>query len=362
MLFSNLKYVAAIGFVLLLGACDRQEKEEEASGPIRPVRVVAAETRATGQTVQFSGTIESQTQVDLAFRIGGRVVERPVSVGDSVEAGQIVARLDPSDEENGMAAAEAALSAADGQLAEARLNYERQRHLYERNVVARAAIDRAEQVLTTAQAAADGAQAQLGIARRRLDETVLYADAPGVVTAVGIEPGEIAAAGRMVARLARDDGKDAVFNIPAATIDANPVNPEVAVAMALSPSTTALGRVREVAPQADASTGTFPVRVGLIDPPAAMRLGSPVTGQITLDGAEGIEIPARALTRSNGEPSVWVVDPNTSKVELRPVEIAHFAPSSVIVSEGLEEGELVVTAGVQALRPGQEVRVPGRDS
>jgi len=324
----------------------------------RLVRVVTIEKNQAGQTVQFAGTVESQIQVELAFRIGGRVVERLVNVGDAVKAGQRVARLDSSDEENGLRAAEASFVASDSQLAEARLTYNRQRQLYNRQVVARAAVDRAEQALTSTEAVADAAQAQVGIARRRLDDTVLYADSPGVITAVGVEAGEVVGAGRMVVQIARDDGKDAVFNVPAATIESSPPDVEVLVALSMSPATKARGRVREVAPRADAATGTFQVRVGLIDPPVEMRLGSTVTGQATFGGAKGIEIPASALTSTEGEPAVWVVDPTTQKVALRVIEIANFSPASVLVSDGLVVGEIVVTAGVQALRPGQEVRLP----
>jgi RND family efflux transporter MFP subunit len=163
----------------------------------------------------------------------------------------------------------------------------------------------------------------------------------------------------MIVQVARDEGKDAVFNVPAATIANSPPDPDVLVALSMSPGTTARGRIREVSPRADAATGTFQVRVGLIDPPAEMRLGSTVSGQATFGGAEGIEIPASALTRTEGQPAVWVVDPATKKVALRTIEIANFTPASVLVSRGLTVGEIVVTAGVQALRPGQEVRLPG---
>lgn len=349
--------ISAAALTVLISACTPEKEATKAEA--RPVRVVTVDEHQAGQTVQFAGTVESQVQVELAFRIGGRVVERLVNVGDSIEAGQRIARLDSSDEENGLRAAEASFAAADGQLAEARLNYDRQRQLYSRQVVARAAVDRVEQALTSAQAAADAAQAQVGIARRRLEDTILYADAPGVITAVGVEAGEVTSPGRMVVQVARDDGKDAVFNVPAATIASSPPDPEVLVTLSMSPATTAKGRIREVAPRADAATGTFQVRVGLIDPPAEMRLGSTVTGQVTFGGAAGIQIPASALTSSEGQPAVWVVDPATQKVALRTIEVENFTPAFVSVSQGLAVGEIVVTAGVQALRPGQEVRLPG---
>lgn len=343
----------------LLTACGA---EDEPVAEIRPVRVVAVEEREAGETVSLSGTVESQIQVDLAFRIGGRMTERLVNVGDTVEPGQLMARLDPTDEQNALRAAEASLVAANGQRSEARLNYERQRHLYERQIAARVAFERAEQVYTSTSAAAEAAEAQVGIALRRLDDTELYADAAGVVTAIGAEPGEVVQPGRMIVQVARDDGRDAVFDVPAAMIEASAPDPEVQVSLSLNPGISARGRVREVSPRADAVTGTFRVRVGLIDPPEEMRLGSTVVGRTTFASHSGIELPASALTRADGQPAVWVVDRDTMTVALRPIAVARYAPASIIVAEGVEPEELVVTAGVQALRPGQKVRLLGEAS
>jgi membrane fusion protein, multidrug efflux system len=348
------------GLAVALAACD--ETEETGAPEIRPVRTVTVAETAGGETVTFAGTVESQVEVDLAFRIGGRLIERLVNVGDAVEAGQRIAALDPMDEENALRAAEAALAASGGQFSEARANFDRQRQLYERQFVARAALERAEQVLTSAQGAFDSAEAQVGIARRRLADTALYADAPGVVTAIGAEPGEVVQAGRMIVEIARDEGKDAVFDVPAAVIAASPPDPEVTITLTLNPGITSEGRVREIAPRADPVTGTFRVRVGLIDPPEEMRLGSTVNGRVHFGGVGGIELPASALTGSDGAPAVWVVDPATKTVSLRTIGVARFNPASVAVSDGLTVGEMVVTAGVQALRPGQEVRLLGEGS
>jgi membrane fusion protein, multidrug efflux system len=350
----------ALGLTGALAAC--QEEEGAAAPELRPVRTVLVEESTAGETITLSGTVESQVQVDLAFRIGGRLVERLVGVGDTVEPGQVVARLDPADEENALRGAEAGRTAAAAQLSEARSNYDRQRQLFERDVISEAGLQRAEQTFTSAQSAYDAAAAQVGIARRRLADTVLEADAPGVVTAVGAEAGEVVTAGRRIVQLARDEGKDAVFDVPAAVAATAPPDPEVQVTLSLNPGVTATGRVREVAPRADPSTGTIRVRVGLIDPPAELRLGSTVNGRVHFGGSGGIEVPASALTAADGNPAVWVVDPATSTVALRPVEVTRFAPDTVGIAAGLEIGEQIVTAGVQALRPGQEVRLLGDGS
>jgi RND family efflux transporter MFP subunit len=120
---------------------------------------------------------------------------------------------------------------------------------------------------------------------------------------------------------------------------------------------TAKGRVRQVDPQADPITRTFKVRVAVSNPPAAMRLGATVTGRLDLDAAQGFSVPASALTAANGGPALWIVDPATLAVRLQPVEVLRFDPGTVVISRGLEGGEIVVTAGVQALHPDQKVRL-----
>ena len=118
---------------------------------------------------------------------------------------------------------------------------------------------------------------------------------------------------------------------------------------------TATGRVREVAPQADPVTRTFEVKVGLTDPPPAMRLGATVTGRMELDDGAGHRDSGHARSPSpTDEPAVWVVDPQSLTVSLRNVEVVRFDPATVVVSEGSMPGEIVVTAGVQALHPGPE--------
>lgn len=342
---------------LLLAACDRTP---EAPPPeIRPVRVVTVERRAEGDTVSLTGTVQAQTEVNLAFRVSGRMIDRLVNVGDRVQAGQVIAWLDQDDAKNNLRSAQAALRAAEGQLVEAEADYKRQEDLLRGGWTPRARYDQARQVLQTAHSRVDDARARLAIAQNNLGWTVLEADAPGVVTARGAEPGEVVAAGRMVVQVAREDGKDAVFDVPPAVRDNAPPDPRISVALTLDPSVHAAGRVREVSPRADAATGTFQVRVGLIDPPAAMRLGSTVTGRMQLGQGGGIALPASALTRAEGGSAVWVVDPASQTVSLRRVEVLRHDPAAVLIAQGVEPGDVVVTAGVQALRPGQKVRLLG---
>ncbi|MDC7784393.1 efflux RND transporter periplasmic adaptor subunit [Rhodoplanes sp. TEM] len=348
---------AAIALAALLAACGPAE-EARAPEP-RPVRTVTVTTREAGDTVALTGRIAAQDVAALGFRIAGRVMERPVNVGDRVAAGQVLARLEPQNETNAVRAAQADRAAAQAALTQASNHFERQETLLAQGWTTRALFDQAKKERDTAQARLDSAEAQLKTADDLLGFTVLKADAPGVVTAVGAEPGEVVQAGQTVVRLARQGGRDAVFEVPAQVLRTAPPDAEIAVSLTDDPAVTATGRVREVAPEADPVTRTFEVKVGLADPPEAMRLGATVTGRLRLDAQAVIEIPASALTRADRAPAVWIVDPKTTTVALRTVEVVRFDPAKVAVAGGLDVGEIVVTAGVQALHPGQKVRLLG---
>lgn len=344
----------------LLAACRPEDKDTAA--PVRPVRVFTVIEQAQGEEATLSGLVEAKTEVDLGFRIGGRMIKRLVGVGDRVDAGQLIAQLDSADEENGYRGAQAALSAAEGKFIEAELNYDRQRQLLDRGHTTRQRYDQAVQTLNTLRSQADVARAQLATAKTRLNDTNLYADAPGEVTATGATGGEVVQAGQMIVRVARKEGRDAVFDAPPSLMTRTSRDAIIDVSLSINPSVRTTGRVREVSPQADPRTGTFRVRIGLNDPPPEMRLGSSVTGRVTLSGAAGLAIPASALARSNGVPAVWVFDATSGTVTPKPVEVALHRASEVVISEGLAPGDVIVTAGVQSLRPGQKVRLTEQPS
>lgn len=332
------------------------EPEQAASEP-RPVRTVTVDRRESGVPVVLTGRVEAEDEASLAFRIPGRMIERPVNLGDRVEPGQILARLEPQNELNLLRSARASLTAAEAQLVQARNHFQRQQTLSDRGFAARAVFDEAQQQLATAESQVEAADAQLKHAQDQVSFTELKADAEGVVTAIGAEPGEVVATGRMVVRLARQDGRDAVFDVPAAVIRSAPPDPEIQVSLADDSTVRAIGRVREISPQADPVTRTFQVRVGIAHPPENMRLGATVIGRMNVASGPVIELPASALTQYDRLPAVWVVDPATSTVAMRNVELQRYDPGTIVISLGVDPGEIVVTAGVQALHPGQKVRL-----
>lgn len=351
--------VLALTVPLLLAGCGAEPKATAADP--RPVRTITVEKRESGTPITLTGRIEAEDEALLGFRIAGRVLENNVSRGERVAPGQVLVRLESQNEMNALRVAQAGLATAQAQLTQARNHYERQETLLGQGWTTRAIYDQAMKARQTAEQAVAAAEAELKAAHDLVDFTELKADAPGTVTDAGPGAGEVVQAGQAIVRLARKDGRDAVFDVPAQLLRMVPVDPAVTVFLTEEPSVTASGRVREVAPQADPVTRTFEVKVGLTDPPASMRLGATVTGRMDVTSGAIIEIPASALTKFDQRPAVWIVDPATRTVAMRNVDVLRFEPAKVTISQGLDTGEVVVTAGVQALHPGQEVRLLGSE-
>jgi RND family efflux transporter MFP subunit len=326
---------------------------------VRPVRTVVATLRAEGEPVSLTGHIRARTEESLAFRIDGKVIARRVDVGRVVKPGDLVAELDPQPQQDALRNAQAQNQAAQAAFHEAANNMERQQKLLDQGWVTRAQFDIAQKVYFSAKAQVDGTAAQLHAAEDQFGYTKLRADAAGVVIATGAEAGEVVRAGQMIVTVAHNDGADAVFDVPASLMRKISPDAEINIALSDEPTVRTVGRVREVAPQADPVTRSYQVKVGLTEWPEAMRLGATVTGRTNMRALGGIELPATALTGVDNKPAVWVVDPKSYEVSLRPVELQRQDSASIVVTHGLDGGELVVTAGVHALRPGQKVQLPG---
>ena len=153
------------------------------------------------------------------------------------------------------------------------------------------------------------------------------------------------------------NGRDATFDVPAQMMRAAPENPRVEVWLAEDPSVRVTGRVREVVPQADAAARMLTIKVNLENPPPTMQPGASLRSRMRLQSDDAFVVPGTALNETDGTPAVWVVDPQDQSVYLRSVEVLRYDTNSVAISRGLENGELVVAAGVHALVPGQKVRL-----
>jgi RND family efflux transporter MFP subunit len=350
----KLSVIAALSAFALLSACDEPVKP---APPIRPVRVVIVEPLDIGEALSQTGEIEPRYETDLGFRIGGQILARPVDVGSVIKEGDLLARLDDETAKNRMQSAQAALAATEAELTRARAEAERQSALLKDGFTTKQRYDTAVRDLQTAEARRDSAEAKLTLAQENLGYTELHSEVDGIVTAVYAEAGQVVAAGQHVVRVADPREREAVFNVPEVAFRLVPHDPQVEVTLVSDPTVKIIGRVRYSAPQADPTTRTYAVRISLPDAPPEMRLGATVKGRVELPAQNVVALPGSALFERDGKPAVWVFDPASATVELRPVTVLRFDSDRVLLSGGVDKGDVVVAAGAHLLRPGEQVRL-----
>jgi RND family efflux transporter MFP subunit len=342
------------GVVLALAGC----KPEDAPVENRLVRAVVVDLKAVGQDRYAIGEIKPRYESDLSFRVGGKVLSRLVDVGAPVKQGDTLATLDTQDYENRLRSAEAEVSSAEAALVEAQSAEERQAKLLKDGWTPRATYDTTLRNLRAAEARLTAAKANLGLSRDQLRYTELKADFDGVITNVGAEPGQNVNAGQMVVKLARPDDKDGVFNIAeTAFADASNMEGEGIVWPLTNPGLAVEGEVREISPVADPATRTYTIKVTLKDPPPQLRFGMSIAGRLKGRAPLAVTLPLSAVFEENGLPAVWVFDPQSASVSLRPVTVARYEANVAVIAAGVAKGDIVVTAGANTLRVGQKVRL-----
>ena len=326
------------------------------------VRVTTAKLEPYAETLILTGEIRARTSSQLSFRVSGRIAQRFAGVGDHVDAGDLLARLDPSQQQADVANAEAALAAAQAGARQATSAFERQKSLLDKGFTTQSAFEAAMKAVRTTAGTVESAKAGLDIARANLAYTELHADTDGVVTARTADAGEIAAAARPIFVVAADGPRDAVFDVYEQLFLSINELPEVTVGLVKDPSLTVSGKVREISPTVETRTGTVRVKVDVGIPPAAMSLGAPVTGRIEGRKTSAVLLPASALAEKDGAAAVWVVAHDGKTAERRPVGILAYTTKDIVVETGIAEGDRVVTDGVKLLRPGATVEIVGEEA
>lgn len=343
----------AVVVAFVLAGCQREQQAAETP----PVRVRAETVALTdyAPTFTLTGVIAARTLNNLAFRVGGRVAERLVEVGQHVEKDTVLARLDRAEQETELRSAEADLAAAEAQLRQTTAAFERQKTLLAQGFTTRREYDQAEQAMRVAQGSVDAANSALANARDRLTFTELKATASGIITARAIETGQIVQAAQTAFTLAEDGDRDAVFNVNETLLVSAPRKPQVRIALLADPETAVPGEVREVSPAVDPASGSVRVKVAVPNTPPAFTLGAPVMGSVTAQPRKLVVLPWQALISLSGKPGVWIIDAVTKAVGAKPVDVLIFDSGKVVLDKGLEPGETVVTWGSQLVLPGQVV-------
>jgi len=354
------KHAGVLSLVIAISlpaGCARQQSD------VSPVKVEVRRVEVTeaAKTITLTGEIRAQVESDLGFRADGRITERAVEVGDHVSAGQILAKLDPQEQQAAVEAAESDVRAAEARLSNESSNLTRQKRLLAAKVNPPSEYDRAEESFRTAQSSVDAAKARLGTARDALAQTELRASYAGTITGRDAEIGQVVSAGQRIFVLAHDGPRDAVFNVNESLFGQQPIDRNIPIQIKLvnDPSVQTTGKVREMTPTLSGAGGTLAIKIGLDESLSAMPLGAAVFGEgpRPSDSQKAIAIPSSSLASAGGQPSVWIVDTSTSVVSARPITIARYETDRVIVAAGLQPGDLVVTRNAQKMSPHQKVAI-----
>jgi multidrug efflux system membrane fusion protein len=339
---------------LLVAACSDTKPVEE---PVRPVLAMQVQPAASGSLDVYSGEVRARYESDLGFRVGGKLVARLADAGATVRRGQALARLDPEDARLAAAAAAAQLAAAESEYALAKAELARHQDLLARKFISASAFDAKQNAFNAAQGRLEQARSQAAISSNQANYTTLVADADGIIVSVSAEPGQVVSAGQAVMKLARAGEREVVINAPENQLARFEPGASVAVSLWADPSRLFTGRIREVAGGADPMTRTYAVRVAMNEAPADVRLGMSANVHLKSAADAAVLVPLTAIARSREAPAVWVVDPATKRVKLRPVAVGQFREDGATVTSGLAPGEWIVTAGVHKLRADQVVRL-----
>ena len=260
-LAANLRRVGAGLALMLLAPALSACNDDIAGSTQRPafVRTEIVRPRVRQTSVTLTGEVQARFRADLAFRVSGRVVERLVEVGAHVDAGQVLARLDPAEQKADVDAATAA--ASQSQLRVATATFERQKALLSNGFTTRVVFDQAQEGLQNADASLQDAKALLGRAKEALGDTELRASAAGVITERKLEIGQVVDAGQSAFTLAQDGDRDAIFDVDERILLGDAERGEIALRLLSDPNVTALGRIREISPAVDTKSSTVRVKV-----------------------------------------------------------------------------------------------------
>lgn len=347
----------ALGVSLVLAGCGGKPA---ASDDIRPVQTTVVGSSATTLGATYSGVVAARNQSNQGFRVTGTVLKRMVEVGDHVAVNQPLLQLDPANLDLNRQAAKAQLDAARSKAAQAKVNLDRDADLLKQQFISQAEYDRDKVDLDTANSQLQAAQAQYGEATNQADYGTLRAAVAGIVTAIDVDVGQVVTSGKTALTIAKDGDREVVINVPESRVDQLRDAKNVYVTLWASPDKKYPARLRRIDPDTDPTTRTYDAYVTILNPDASVLLG--MTAFVHLPGIRGgstVTLPLTAVVEKPDGAHVWLVDKGTSTVSLHPIKVLAIHDNVALVSEGLKNGEVVVTAGVNLLHAGQKVRPVG---
>lgn len=356
-LATSIVLVAVVVGAMIKGHAKPVEIIEE----VMTVRTTVISTGASGQSYTYSGEVKGRFESQLSFQVAGKIIKRNVQLGSVVHAGDVLMQIDAKDIKQTVNSNSAQVYSAESQLKLAESNLSRYQELYKSGAISGAQLDQYQSAYDVAVAAVRQASAQYTQGSNQLDYSALYADKAGVISSITAETGQVVAAGQGVITIVQDGEREVEISIPENRIEELRKTTQMKVTFWALPTVSVDAVIREISPMADATSRTYKVRVSLLNAPQEVKLGMTAAVVVTNMGNQQVAayIPLTAIYQSGNNPGVWVV--NQESVTLRSVKIGAFGDGKVQVLEGLQNGDVIVTAGVHKLKEGQKVRIAGDD-
>ena len=340
----------AVCLLALLASCSR----DEPAASIRPALVVQASSGELGYEA-YAGEIHAREEPQLAFRIAGKISHRLVDAGAHVLAGQALAELDAADVTLQQEGSRAQLASAQSELSLASAELQRYKNLAEQQLVSRSLYDTRVAAFRAAQARVRQARAQSASSGNQASYAVLRAPRAGLITQHLAEAGQVVAAGQAVFVLAVDGEREVSISVPEQSLGRFRVGRDLAVELWAEPGKRYPGKLRELSPAADPLTRTFAARVSFSSGESVTELGQSARVYAQSAASAGMSLPLSALTQTQGNPAVWVVNPGSSRLHLTPIRIGAYREDGVPVLSGLNPTDWVVAAGAHLLLEGEQV-------
>jgi multidrug efflux system membrane fusion protein len=340
---------------LLLDACAKDEPKPDV---VRPVRTMTLASK-NGDVLTFAGEVKPRHETRLAFRVPGQILDRRVEVGAVVKTGQVLVVLDANDLRLAETASRAQLAQAQSQAALAEADFKRYAELRAKSFISQAEFERREAQVKQAREVVAAARAESERFSNQVGYGALLAPHAGVITAVEAETGQVVAAGQPVVRIARLEEREIAFNVPEQLLEAVRRAKDIEVRLWSKPELSYPGRLRELSPVADSASRTYPARLSIVKGDRELVLGMTAEVRARTTHAETLRLPLSAVFHQQDRPAVWVVEGDPAAVRLVPIDTGAVRGDTVEIVSGLTSGQVVVTAGVHMLAPGQKVRLLG---
>ena len=355
--------VLLLSLLLPLGACGEEEVAEKPA-VVRPVKAIKIGDASGLQKRWFSGRAKASREVELSFRVSGPLIEFPINVGDMVEEGAVLAKIDPATFKAEVDRIAANVNRSQASLKNARLQLERQRKLFEKGHVAEAALDKFIAAESEYQAEVRSHQANLERTKLDLSYATLLAPFSGIVVDTYVDNFEEVRAKERIVRLLDPAQIEMVISIPESLISLAPQVQEVLVVFDAFPDVEITATIKEIGSEASQTTRTYPITLAM-DQPEGVQILPGMAGRATSKTVIGrdassqvVEVPAAAtFGGAEGTSMIWVIDESTMQVTQRSVKTGGLTNQGIEVIEGLSPGEWIVTAGVNSLEEGQKIRI-----